>query len=82
MRFDQGTILRRLDGHTSHVLCVSFNPRGNVLVTGGWDESVIFWNVRLGEKIRTLQAHSDPVTAVAYNPDGTMIVTGSYDGLM
>jgi len=53
-----------------------------VLVTGGWDESVIFWNVRLGEKMRTLQAHSDPVTALAYNPDGTMIVTGSYDGLM
>jgi WD40 repeat protein len=78
----QGTILRTLLSHTSHVLCITFNPKGNVLVTGGWDESVIFWNVRSGEKMRTLQAHSDPVTAVGYNVDGTMIVTGSYDGLM
>jgi len=51
-------------------------------VTGGWDESVIFWNVRLGQQMRTLQAHGEAVTAVAYNPDGTMIVTGSYDGMM
>jgi WD40 repeat protein len=78
----QATILRTLLSHTSHVLCITFNPKGNVLVTGGWDESVIFWNVRSGEKMRTLQAHSDPVTAVGYNVDGTMIVTGSYDGLM
>jgi WD40 repeat protein len=44
----QGIILRTLLSHTSHVLCITFNPKGNVLVTGSWDESVIFWNVRSG----------------------------------
>lgn len=77
----QGKLLRTLQGHTSYVFCVAFNPRSSLLVSGSYDESVRVWEVRTGVCRHQLPAHSDPVTAVHFNRDGTLILSCSNDSL-
>ena len=69
-------------GHSNFCFSVKFNPQGNLLVSGSFDETVKVWDVRTGECVSTLPAHSDPVTGVDFNRDGTCIVSSSHDGLM
>lgn len=69
-------------GHSNFCFSIKFNPQGNLLVSGSFDETVKIWDVRTGECVSTLPAHSDPVTGVDFNRDGTCIVSSSHDGLM
>lgn len=44
----QGDLAKTLQGHTNFVFCVNFNPRSNLLVSGGYDETVRVWDVARG----------------------------------
>lgn len=37
-----------LKGHTNVAFCVNYNPHGNLLASGGYDETVIIWDVARG----------------------------------
>lgn len=39
---------RILRGHLSAVYCIAWNPGGNLLATGGMDETVRVWDVQKG----------------------------------
>lgn len=70
-----------LQGHSNYVFCVSFNPMGNIIASGSFDESIKLWDVRSGSScISTLPAHSDPVCSIDWNKDGTLLASASYDG--
>ncbi|EGU11351.1 Wdr5 protein [Rhodotorula toruloides ATCC 204091] len=71
---------RVLQGHLTAVFCVAWSPRGDLVASGGMDETVRVWDVQKGRMLRVLQAHSDPVSAVQFSRDGTMIVSCSWDG--
>ncbi|BGP25680.1 WD domain protein [Rhodotorula toruloides] len=71
---------RLLQGHLTAVFCVAWSPRGDLVASGGMDETVRVWDVQKGRMLRVLQAHSDPVSAVQFSRDGTMIVSCSWDG--
>jgi WD40 repeat protein len=73
---------RALRGHLNHVFSVDFSPRGNILASASFDESVRLWDIRSGRSLRAIPAHSEPVTAAHFNADGTVVVTSSFDGLM
>lgn len=75
-------MLRIMTGHHNYVYCVSFNPQGNMIATGSYDEAVRVWDIRSGICQKTLPAHSDPVSGVHFNRDGTMIVSCSHDSLI
>ena len=71
-----------LVGHHNYVFSLSFSPKGNMLVSGSFDEAVFLWDVRSGRIMRSLPAHSDPVGGVDFNRDGTLIASCSSDGLI
>jgi len=42
-----------MDGHKSRVYCACFNPKSmHELISGGWDDTIQFWDVRQAHSIR------------------------------
>ncbi|EDN10114.1 will die slowly protein [Histoplasma mississippiense (nom. inval.)] len=69
-------------GHHNYIYSVAFSPKGNMLVSGSYDEAVYLWDVRSARVMRSLPAHSDPVAGVDIVRDGTLIVSCASDGLI
>jgi len=69
-------------GHHNYVYSLAFSPKGNMLVSGSYDEAVFLWDVRTARLMRSLPAHSDPVSGVDFVRDGTLIASCSSDGLV
>jgi WD40 repeat protein len=78
---DTGVVTRVLtSGHTSAVLALAFDPRGDVLVSGGFDKRVIIWDVCAGTRRgEPLDAHTDNVCSVAFSPNGKRIASAGRD---
>lgn len=69
-------------GHHNYVYAIAFAPKGNILVSGSYDEAVFVWDVRRACILRSLPAHSDPVAGIDVVFDGTLIVSCALDGLV
>jgi COMPASS component SWD3 len=41
--------IRVLKGHLSAVFCVGWSPRGDLVASGGMDETVRIWDVQKGQ---------------------------------
>jgi RNA polymerase sigma factor (sigma-70 family) len=70
----------------SPVQCLSFAPRGEVLLSGqtekieGADVAVLkLWDIRTGQPIASISAHKQNVGAALFSPDGHMLATCSWD---
>jgi WD40 repeat protein len=57
---------------------VAFSPKGGLLATAGYDESVRLWDAVTGEAVRILSGQSAPC-GVAFSPGGMLLATGSWD---
>jgi len=69
-----------MKGHTNYVMCANFNPTGNLVATGSYDQSVRLWDIEKGACLYRLSAHSDTVVSSHFNGDGTQLVTAGFDG--
>jgi serine/threonine protein kinase len=78
LRLANGTLLE-LNGHQGPVLCVAFASDGQLLVSGGQDNTVRIWRASDGELLNTLEGHSASVTGVAIMPDARTVYSGSAD---
>ena len=64
-------------GHTNRIFCLKFVPDDpNVLLSTGWDNTVVYWDVRTGSSVKSFYgAH---ICGDALDIDNHEIVTGSY----
>jgi COMPASS component SWD3 len=69
-------------GHHNYVYAIAFSPKGNMLVSGSYDEAVFLWDVRSARVMKSLPAHSDPVSGIDVVWDGTLIASCATDGLV
>ncbi|GJQ11439.1 hypothetical protein GpartN1_g3230.t1 [Galdieria partita] len=68
-----------ISGHVRDVYTVSYHPRENHLVTGGYDKSLRLVDVRTGQTIKTFTGHDASISKAVFNPHGNLIISGSKD---
>ena len=63
--------------HTSRVFCTKFHPEdNNIIVSGGWDSTVQFWDIRSRESVRSILGPN--VCGEAIDFKGDMVLAGSW----
>jgi WD40 repeat protein len=77
-----GELLRRFEGHTHHVLSVSWQGGGQVLASAGADGTVKIWNAKDGDQIRTINGFNKQVTSLRFIGDTPGIATTSGDKIV
>ena len=70
---------RTLSGHTNSVASIAYNPDGQILASGSYDNTIKLWNLIKNKEIRTFKGHSAWVADVAITPNNKSLVSGSYD---
>jgi len=68
-----------MDGHRSRVFSICFHPTNpNELISGGWDSSVQFWDLRESQSIRRIHGPHISGEGLDIDPTGKEILTTSY----
>lgn len=71
-----------MHGHNSYVYCVSSNPMNRSVLSGGYDGSVMTFDVTSGLCTGAVNAHTEAVTSIRHSPQGNCFATGSEDGFV
>lgn len=75
-----GKFIRSFEGHTHHVLGVSWRADGRMLVSSGADLVLKVWDTRTGDQLRTVQNQfTKEVTSVSFLADGDLVVASGGD---
>ena len=74
-----GTFVRAFEGHTHHVMDVSWKSDRTTLASAGADNAIKIWNVETGEQARTITTYTRQVTSLQYVGLQDMIVSSSGD---
>jgi len=64
-------------GHTDAVWSIAMSDW--YLGTGGYDKTIILWNLRTGAEERRLLGHTSGISSLAFNPDSSRLASGSWD---
>jgi WD40 repeat protein/serine/threonine protein kinase len=63
------------------VASAGFSPKGDLIVTGSWDNSAKIWDARTGLVLRKLEGgHTSFINTANFSPDGQFVLTASDDG--
>ena len=66
-------------GHEKPVNCAVISPNGELLVTGGQDNVLKIWDVKLGYEIRSFHKHTAQIHDVNFSQDNNYIVSVGAD---
>jgi len=79
-----GGLLYTLEGHTSGVNSVAFDPSGKYLASGAEDNTIILWSIGSGQPalLFTNTGHRGYARAVEFSPNGKYLASGSEDAIV
>ncbi len=66
-------------GHTASVTALAFSPDGKMLVSGGADKKLVFWDLESGEAAFMGEGHFAAVTRLVFASDGRSVLSASAD---
>jgi WD40 repeat protein len=75
----EGQIRQVLRGHTSNVMCLAFDSRGERLASGSHDKTARVWDLKTGAAVRVLTGHTKSIQGVAFSPQSDRLLTASDD---
>lgn len=81
-RFDLESGKRvKFSGHDSWVRGIAFSRDGKVLITAGFDDTLIWWpmDAEKPEPIRKVGAHQGWIRSLSVSPDGRLLATAGND---
>jgi WD40 repeat protein len=67
-------------GHPGVVSAVTWAPSGELVVSGGSDGRLRWWQVESGQCVREREAHQGTVQALKVSPDGSRLASCGDDG--
>ncbi len=73
-------LYRVLVGHKHKINYLRFSKDGKYLASGGWDNTVVIWDVESFTKVHTLCGHTDWIREIAISPDNKYVASASHDG--
>jgi WD40 repeat protein len=74
-----GKLIQTLMGHPDSVFAVVWSPTGEVLVSGGSDGTLRWWDVETAQCLRTCQGHDGGVWSLRISPDGRSLASCGND---
>ena len=79
LKMEGGGIFRTSPGHSNRIFSTKFAPLDpHVIVSGGWDNTVQVWDVRVGQSVRSI--YGPHICGDSLDICGNEIVTGSWRG--
>src|SRR5260221_4837846 len=69
-------------GHPGVVSALTWAPSGELVLSGGSDGRVCWWEVHSGQCVRVREAHQGTVQALKVSPDGSMLASCGDDGVI
>jgi len=68
---------KELYAHESYVTTVAL--AGDILVSGGYDGKLIWWDTKAGKQVRSIDAHSKWIRKAVVSPDGSHLASVADD---
>src|SRR4029077_15800389 len=75
-----GTLVRKLDGHSAPISGIAMSPDGSALACGVIDGSLHMWDLDSGKRLWQVTHHEAKLGVLAFLPDGSLVATGGEDG--
>jgi WD40 repeat protein len=75
-------IIKTLKGHTKLLLAMALSPDGKTLVSGGFDDYILFWDTDTGEQLPITFPENTVImgAAFAFSPDGESLAVSDFFG--
>jgi actin-related protein len=70
---------RQLSGHKSHVWYVALSPDGQLVASGGSNNTILLQNTSDGQTLKTLTGKTGIVFSVGFSPDGQTLYSASHN---
>ena len=78
----QGTLVRRLEGHSGFIWGIDWSAEHHLLVSAGSHGTVRWWVPQQGVQLTAVQAHQGWARAVRISPDGQTVASCGHDGVI
>lgn len=69
----------KLEGHSSWINCVEYNPETSKVYTGSYDHSIREFSIDTGETLGIFEGHTGWVNCLLLNIDNSILFSGSRD---
>ena len=65
--------------HSSIITSIAFNLKGDLAISGGFENIVKLWSVSSGRVLQKFIGHTSVINALAFHPNGRFIISASGD---